>query len=167
MRLGTLRMRLANRAIEVAGLIPLPDGEQILGETQRCGPIFRPQPHRLMERRRSILMLPLRGLHPPEVVEPSKRAGVEQVSPLIAGGGCVVLLVGVQDHAQSPAGLGVLRIRLGRGIRLADLLANGWKEVVEIQPRKVRERLAACRSGCACGEGEGKNQQDRDRHATL
>ena len=59
------------------------------------------------------------------------------------------------------------RARLGRGIRLADLLANGWKEVVEIQPRKVWERLAACRSGCACGEGEGKNQQDRDRHATL
>ena len=131
---GALGMRRADRLIDLATLLPFADGEQTPGELQLGGHVSRVHAQGVGQRQGCVLVTSLDRLHPPKVEAPPKRLGIELLSPPIAERGGIVLLVGVQDHAQRPGRLGICGLRLGRCIGLLKLLPNGRQKIAHLQP---------------------------------
>ena len=88
---------------------------------------------------------------------------IELLSPPIAERGGIVLLVGVQDHAQRPGRLGICGPRLGGCIGLLKLLPNGRQKTAHLQPG---QRVPTCwLEARVCGSSERQSKQKDDRHA--
>ena len=82
-RLGTFGMRPADCLIDVTALVRLANGKQTIGELQLCRHIVCLHAQRLRSLSTASWCFSLCRLNPPEVIEPAKGGGIQNMCALI------------------------------------------------------------------------------------
>src|SRR5262245_51703217 len=131
--------------IKRPALEPLTGGQQGVGESELSRKIIGPPPNSLFECMRRLVVFAQRSLNQGGVINPAEIIGRQMARPFIADCCEFVILVSLKRHAQSPIGLGVIRMSLCGGMGFAQLVSDFSPEFFKRYRGQARRSLSSWR----------------------